>query len=88
MHISTGNSIGRKFGKRGVRDLEKISTVLYVTKEARDLGCKVWTRRISELKPYISYDEAKEAVRFVDEMFRETGPVIREVRGTTSVPTG
>ncbi|HQD27481.1 MAG TPA: hypothetical protein PKV78_13195 [Methanoculleus thermophilus] len=73
--------VARKFGTRGVKDLEKISTALYVTKEARDQGCEARARRITELKPHITYDEAKEAVCFVDEMFREAEPVIREIGG-------
>ncbi len=71
--------VAEKFGKRGVKDLEKISTALYVTKEARDPGCEARARRITELKPHITLDEAKEAVCFVDEMFREAEPVNREI---------
>jgi hypothetical protein len=69
-----------KFGKRGVKDLEKISTALYVTKEVPGRGCGVRAHRITELKPHITLDEAKEAVCFIDEMFQEAEPVIKKVR--------
>ncbi|GLI45418.1 hypothetical protein MBOURGENBZM_02100 [Methanoculleus bourgensis] len=45
-------------------------------KEAQDRGCEARERRVTELKPHITYDEAKEAVRSVDEMFREAELVI------------
>jgi uncharacterized protein YwgA len=74
--------VAEKFGTRGVKDLEKISTALYVTKEAPGRGGEARALRITELKPHITLDEAKEAVCFVDEMFREAEPVIREIGET------
>lgn len=71
--------VARKFGERGVKDLEKIATALYVTKEVPGQGCEARAQRIIELKPHITLEEAKDAVHFVDEMFREAEPVIREI---------
>ncbi|WP_214019309.1 hypothetical protein [Methanoculleus sp.] len=73
--------VARKFGPKGVKDLEKISTALYVTKTMEEGGCDAGTRKIVGLKPHILYEEAREAVHFVDEMFREAAPVIRSVAG-------
>ena len=73
--------VARKFGQKGVKDLEKISTALYVTKAMRNGGCDARAREIVRLKPHIPYEEAREAVRFVDEMFLEAEPVIRRVAG-------
>ncbi|MDD2473151.1 MAG: hypothetical protein PHR49_04090 [Methanoculleus sp.] len=73
--------VSRKFGNQGVKDLEKISTALYVTRELQNQNCEARARRITELKPHVPYSEAKEAVRFVDEMFREAGPIIRRGGG-------
>ncbi|MDN7025464.1 hypothetical protein FGU65_11270 [Methanoculleus sp. FWC-SCC1] len=75
--------VARKFGQKGVKDLEKISTALYVTKTMQGEGCDARARQIVGLKPHISFDEAKEAVRFVDEMMAEAEPVIRSVAGET-----
>jgi len=67
--------VAQKFGQRGVKDLEKISTALYVTKEMPGGERDVRARRITKLKPHIPYDEAEEAVRFVDEMIAEAVPL-------------
>ena len=72
--------VARKFGKHGVKELEKISTALYVTKERSGQGCEARARRVIELKPHITYDEAEEAGQSVDEMFREAEPVIRMIK--------
>lgn len=68
--------VAQKFGNRGVKELEKISTALYVTKEMPGQDLSVRARRITELKPHIPYDEAEKAVLFVDEMMEEARPVI------------
>jgi uncharacterized protein YwgA len=80
--------VAKKFGTRGVKDLEKISTALYVTNEAPGWGCEARALRITELKSHITFDEAKEAVSFVDEMFREAEPVIREIGGGERLSAG
>lgn len=63
--------VARKFGDRGVRYLEKISTALYVTKEADSRDKKARAERITEIKPHISLKDAEDAVMFVDEMIAE-----------------
>lgn len=63
--------VAEKFGAHGVKDLEKISTALYVTKEQPGQSLASRARRVTELKPHIPYAEAEMAVRFVDEMREE-----------------
>ena len=78
--LYTISFVARKFGPKGVKDLEKISTALYVTKDLQGSGCGERARRITELKPHIPYNEAEGAVRFVDEMIAEAERVIEGMR--------
>ncbi len=63
------DAIGRvadKFGKRGVSDLERIGTALYVTKE-KELSPTERARQLTRLKPHVSYPAALAAVVEVDD---------------------
>jgi uncharacterized protein YwgA len=63
---------------KNVTDLERLATALYVSREpsaASDL--EVRADRIHELKPHIAKQEARQALRFVDEMAQEAESVIR-----------
>ena len=60
------------FGSRGVADLEKLATALYVTRESgntADVAARA--RRINELKPHIPVPTAEVAVREFDEIARQ-----------------
>jgi predicted ATP-dependent serine protease len=54
-----------------VVDLERLATALYVTKEKSGQDVEARARRIHELKPHVSVEDAKKAVKTVDEMIRE-----------------
>jgi hypothetical protein len=68
-----------KFGNRGVTDLERLATALYVTREgvAGHTGGER-ARRLHELKPHVSLADAEAAVAEVDRVTREAGPLLRE----------
>jgi len=68
--------IAEEFGSKGVKDLEKISTALYVTMNPAENGSCSRTQRIHELKPHISVTEAESALRYVDEMIDKSRAVI------------
>lgn len=71
--------VADKFGDKGVAELERISTALYVTLTG-GVGGSVESRaqRINELKPHVEIDEALDAVKVVDEIIEEA----REVQVT------
>ena len=59
--------IARAFGSKGVTDLEKLATALYVTREnggPRDVADRA--HRLVELKPHVPLDQALDAVREFD----------------------
>jgi uncharacterized protein YwgA len=63
--------VAETLGDRGVADLERLATALYVTIEAKKGGNKARAERIHTLKPHVTIESALEAVKEVDEM-RET----------------
>ena len=68
--------VARTFDRKGVAELERIATALYVTLEAMpggDAGGRC--ARIRQLKPHISEEEARAAVQEVDKIV-EHAPVI------------
>jgi uncharacterized protein YwgA len=64
--------VARTFGTKGVADLEKLATALYVTREdgAPD-SVEGRARRLVELKPHVSLEQALEAVRDFDRIAAE-----------------
>lgn len=62
-------TIADYLGRRGVTELERLSSALYVTKEGATADCDDESRvsEIVELKPHVSRDEALSAVHEVDE---------------------
>lgn len=64
--------IAQKFGDKGVKDLERLGTALFVTLK-NGLGQDIEPRasRICELKPHLSLEEAREALEAVDIMIGE-----------------
>ncbi len=63
--------VAEALGNKGVADLERLATALYVTIEAKNGGNKARADRIHSLKPHVTLESALEAVKEVDEM-RET----------------
>jgi hypothetical protein len=64
--------VAQAFGSKGVTDLEKLATALYVTRENgghRDVEDRA--RRLLELKPHVPLDQALDAVREFDRIGRE-----------------
>ncbi|MDG6250260.1 hypothetical protein, partial [Methanocalculus sp.] len=64
--------IAEEFGSKGVKDLEKISTALYVTMNPAENGSYSRAQRIHELKPHISVTEAESALNDIDEMMKKS----------------
>jgi hypothetical protein len=63
--------VARKLGDKGVSELEQLGTALYVTRESADADAEIRARRLSELKPHVALDEAREAVASVDRLGQE-----------------
>ncbi len=57
--------LGQWLGTKGVAELEKLSTALYVTKDL-DVKEEQRAEKIHELKPHVSLEEAREALIEVD----------------------
>jgi len=59
--------VSRTFGSKGVTELERLSTALYVTRElGEQADVSQRAKRICELKPHVSLSDAFEAVREFD----------------------
>ncbi|MGE5604314.1 MAG: hypothetical protein ACM3YE_01325 [Bacteroidota bacterium] len=66
------NYVAEKFGGKTVAELERLATAFYVTSEqATPVNVEERSKRINELKPHISLDEARDAVLTVDRFIRE-----------------
>ncbi|MEJ5277063.1 MAG: hypothetical protein WHU94_14225, partial [Thermogemmata sp.] len=60
-------SVAQALGKKDVKELEKLATALYVTRQAgesSDVDSRA--RRLGELKPHVRLEEARAAVEEVD----------------------
>ena len=61
-------AVAEKLGSKRVADLERLATALYVTQEDyKDSDVETRARRINELKPHVTVQEAIEAVCTIDE---------------------
>jgi uncharacterized protein YwgA len=59
--------VAKAFGSKGVADLEKLATALYVTREAgSQADVQARAKRLSELKPHVSLSESITAVEQLD----------------------
>jgi hypothetical protein len=67
--------VAEKLGGKGVADLERLATALYVTQRA-DIGTSIDTRaaKLTALKPHIARDDAVAAAREVDQIIEEAKP--------------
>jgi uncharacterized protein YwgA len=68
--------VARAFGSKGVTELEKLATALYVTREdGRGRSLEERARRLVELKPHVSLDQALDAIHEFDRIVREAAPL-------------
>jgi hypothetical protein len=63
--------VSEKLGNKGVVELEKLATALYVTKEMEIKDTNERVRKIVELKPHIEQKQAEKAVREIDVLISE-----------------
>ncbi len=63
--------IASYLGGRGVGELERLATALWVSRESVGADESVLAARINELKPHVSIEAAREALRTVGEMQQE-----------------
>jgi hypothetical protein len=73
------NFIAERLGARGVVDLERMSTALYVTKQARQASPMDRAVSVTRLKPHIQLDRAIESVNEVDGLLSEAPRSVEEV---------
>jgi uncharacterized protein YwgA len=64
--------VAAAFGEKGVAQLERLSTALYVSHELRmTAAAEDRARRLNELKPHVTLEQAREAVKEVDRLAQE-----------------
>lgn len=68
--------VAQRLGSKGVADLERVATALFVRKEAGDAGVTEKARQITQLKPHISMPDAQAAIQEVDKMFAEAEQLV------------
>lgn len=65
--------VANKFRDRGVAELERLATALYVTQEINPEGSSEFRAQcITELKPHVSMEEALVAVKEIDEIISKS----------------
>ena len=65
--------VANKFRDRGVAELERLATAFYVTKEINPDGSPdLRAQCITELKPHVNMEEARAAVKEIDEIISES----------------
>lgn len=66
--------VASRIGNRGIGELERLATALYVTRRGAVKSTpKERAAELTSLKPHIGTVAAEEAVKEVDEMFRDAG---------------
>lgn len=63
--------IADRLANKGVAELERLATAYYVTRELKGESSERRAKRLHELKPHVSPEEAKEAVIMVDKIIDE-----------------
>jgi len=58
-------TVAQWFGNKGVADLEKLATALWVQQESPGARETTQAKRIHEIKPHISVEDAREALQTV-----------------------
>lgn len=65
--------VAEKLGGKKVNELEKLATALYVTSENESDGdLQSRAQRIHDLKPHVSFDEALESTKTVDQFIESS----------------
>ncbi len=64
--------IGGKLEKKGVVELERLSTALYVTKELDTENIPDRINEINKLKPHINPEQAEKAINEIDHLIQES----------------
>jgi hypothetical protein len=65
--------IAKNLGSKGVADLERLATALYVTQRlSSDSSIDERVTNLTALKPHISRDEAVEAIKEVDQIIEQS----------------
>ena len=67
-HQAAVEFVAAHLGNKGVAQLERLGTALFVTLEDESVPSDKRSARIRELKPHITAEQAREAVREVDEL--------------------
>ncbi|HNX18050.1 MAG TPA: hypothetical protein PKM50_06965 [Methanoregula sp.] len=62
--------IGSTLGNKGVVDLEKLATALYVTNDMKIKGTDERVQKIVQLKPHITQEQAEKAVHDIDMLIK------------------
>lgn len=63
--------VAKKIGQKGVVELERLATALYVTKNFEDLTVDEKAEKLTSLKPHILLDNARNAVQEVNRLDAE-----------------
>lgn len=64
--------IGEAFGSKGVAELERLATALYITRNKDIKSVHERATLINTIKPYISIKQASDAVKNVDDLLAKT----------------
>ena len=65
--------VADKLGGKNVTELERLATALFVTREINiDNSIESRAQCIHKLKPHVSLDEARDAIRVVDTFIEES----------------
>ena len=70
-HADSIAFVAKHLGTKGVAELERLATALYITKKHPGESVEFRARRLNELKPHVSIREARSAVERIDRMIVE-----------------
>jgi uncharacterized protein YwgA len=75
--------VANHLGNKGVKDLERLATALYVRQRSGDESVPSRARQLTRIKPHIDLDDARAATDAVDAMIEEAeenGVVVEDLR--------
>jgi hypothetical protein len=64
--------VAERLGDRGVVELERLATALWVTRESSDAAVDERAKQLHQVKPHVPVADASAAVREIDEMLTAT----------------
>jgi len=67
--------IARRIGKRGVVELERLATALWVTRQQPDAGVSARVQGLTDIKPHVSGEDAMSAIEEIDRLLVEADEV-------------